>query len=170
MAKPLWVAGDIGAWVSSCSSFLRHLLSPTTVLEDEDQMHPMLFATRLFLTTLDADVTDLPDADDLALCQPCRVCTQCCLGGLHPCRLTTLLGKTWRYPGHLFPRLGGLGKRSMPPGYVQSDALIRAGEDMASYSIDLFIYLNAWSALCRCTTISLRSGKGGVLWTHSLPL
>ena len=46
------------------SSFLRHLLSPTTVLEDQDQMHPMLFATRLFLTTLDVDTTDLPDAGD----------------------------------------------------------------------------------------------------------
>ena len=34
------------------------------MLVDDDQLHPMLFATRLFLTTLDADVTDLPDADD----------------------------------------------------------------------------------------------------------
>ena len=64
VAAPFWAAGDIPAWEQSCFPFLRHLLSPTVMLVDDDQLHPMLRATRLFLTTLDVDVTDLPDAAD----------------------------------------------------------------------------------------------------------
>ena len=64
VAKPLWAAGNIDAWELSCITFLRHLLTPMAMLVDDDQLHPMLYATRLFLTTLDADVTNLPDADD----------------------------------------------------------------------------------------------------------
>jgi hypothetical protein len=59
----LWRAGDVGAWERGCLPFLEHLLCPSVLCprDDPPTLRRMLEATRLFLTTMDAAASALPD-------------------------------------------------------------------------------------------------------------
>ena len=65
VARVLWRDGDVPAWERGCLPFLEHLLCPSALCPREDPaaLKHMLAATRLFLTTVDADLSSLPAVD-----------------------------------------------------------------------------------------------------------